>query len=98
MTGEQLLEGGVARAARATLAHLCRQIVRTEARVMLFRRSALFDRAEVMEEYLERLRIWHFYWVRGTEARLERCSNCGYVQAPSPETCPACSTPWVMRV
>lgn len=94
-------------APRATLNHLCHEIVQGEVQAVLWGRHGQWDREEWWNVYLERLRAWHWALVRRRSPRMQqscptllRCPDCSRVQdAPSGlARCFACGASWLAHV
>ena len=87
-------------APRATLNHLGHEIVHAETTANLWGRQGIWDRQDWWLEYLERLRGWHWYWVRHQiPQQLVRCPDCLRVQHPESglTRCFACRSEWLVN-
>lgn len=91
--------GTVRHAPRATLIHLCHEIVQAEATRDSWGRRGLWERFDWWDEYLMRCRTWHWYWVRHQIPSLTRCPDCQRVQerAPGLNRCFACRSEWLVN-
>jgi hypothetical protein len=72
-------------APRATLNHIGHEMVLAETTANIWGRQNIWDRRDWWLDYLERLRDWHWAWVRHRiPDSVVRCPDCLRVQQPEP--------------